>query len=554
MPSISGSLEIAKRALLAQQAVLNTVGHNIGNASTPGYTRQRVELAALDQRSGGGVDVAMIRRVRDQLFDLQVLAEQQGLGRSEAEQRTVQRLEGILADASGRALGSTLDALFAAFQDLSVRPEDQTARLAVMDQGTQLASAFRALRSRIDQLTADVTAEIQRDVTQANGILSELAELQRTVTQSSPSTPPNDILDRSDQLVSQLTGILGVTASEDASGTLRLVVTGTGILLLEGTLVTPLAAAVDTVTDTVRLTAGTASISPTRGAISALIEARDVTIKGVTGDLDTLASGIIDRVNQLHASGSGLTEHSTLTSARAVSGSGVALTAAGLPFTPVNGAFPVVVHDAAGAVASTVNVSVTAGATTLDDVRAAIDADPNLTATITGGRLTITAAAGRRFTFADDTSGTLSALGLNTFFTGSTSRDIAVDPVIAADPGKIAAATADAANLVHPGDGSNALAVAQLRTALTMGGGTQRFTDFHAAMLSAIGARSQSAQLGLERQQASLDFVQGLQQQTSGVSLDEELVALTQAQNAYAAAARYMGTLGGVFDALLGMV
>ena len=552
MASISGSLEVAKRALLAQQAVLNTVGHNIGNASTPGYSRQRVELTAVDLR--GGVDVATIQRVRDRLFDVQVLAEQQGLGLSDAEQRTLQRLEGILGDASGQGLGSTLDEFFAAFQDLSVHPEDAAARLAVQDQGTRVADSFRNLRSRIDQVTSDVTAEIQRDVTQVNDILTQLAALQRTVTQSSSATPANDALDRRDLLVGQLAGIIGVTASEDASGTLRLAVTGTGVLLLDGTLVAPLSATVDPSTDTVVLTAGNTAIRPTQGAIAALVEARDETIKGITDDLDALAAGIIDRVNQLHASGTGLTEPSTLTSGRAVSAPGVALTAAGLPFTPTTGAFTVIVHDAAGAVSSTVNVAVTAGVTTLNDVRAAIDADPNLTATVSNGRLTITAAAGRRFTFADDTSGTLSALGLNTFFTGSTSRDIALDAGIAADPSRIAAATADSANLVHVGDGSNALALAQLRTALTMGGGTQRFTDFHGAMLSAIGARSQSATLALERQQASLDFVQTLQQQASGVSLDEELVALTQAQNAYAAAARYMSSLNDAFDSLIRMV
>src|SRR5947207_10008898 len=122
MPSISGSLEIAKRAFLAQQTVLNTIGHNIGNASTPGYSRQRVELVPIDPQNG--VDVAAIQRVRDRLSDLQVNAEQQGLGRADAEQRTVQRLEGILGDASGRGLASTMDAFFASLQDLSVRPED----------------------------------------------------------------------------------------------------------------------------------------------------------------------------------------------------------------------------------------------------------------------------------------------------------------------------------------------------------------------------------------------------------------------------------------------
>ena len=286
------------------------------------------------------------------------------------------------------------------------------------------------------------------------------------------------------------------------------------------------------------------------------MDARDAptgAIKEMTSDLDEFAGGIIQQVNRLHASGSGLTEHTTLTSTRAVSGSGVALDSAGLPFTPVTGAFSVIVHDATGAVASTVNVPVTAGTTTLADVRAAIDADPNLTATIAGGKLTITAAAGRTFTFAGDTSDTLSALGLNTFFSGSTSRDIAVDPVITADPSKIATAKADGGGLVHPGDGSNALALAQLRTALTMDSGRQTFTDFHSAMLSAIGARSQDASLALDRQQASLDFVQGLQQQTSSVSVDDELIALTQAQNTYAAAARYMSTLTSVFDSLLQM-
>ena len=255
MSSISGAFEVARRALQAQQAVINTVGHNIGNAATPGYSRQRVELVPVDQ--GGGVDVATIRRVRDSLFDLQVVAEQQGLGRADADQRTVQRLEGILGDASGRGLASTLDQFFAALQDLSVRPEDQTARLAVKDQGEQLADTFQGLRFRIDQLSTDVTSEIQRDVTHANSLLNEIADVQRGITRAAGGPiPPNDLLDRRDQLVSELTNIIGVTPNEDANGNLRLAVTGTGVLLLDGTLVTPLDATVDTATNTVKLTAG----------------------------------------------------------------------------------------------------------------------------------------------------------------------------------------------------------------------------------------------------------------------------------------------------------
>src|SRR4029434_3331211 len=92
-------------------------------------------------------------------------------------------------------------------------------------------------------------------------------------------------------------------------------------------------------------------------------------------------------------------------------------------------------------------ITVTAGTTTLTDIQTAINAVAGLTATITAGKLTITAAANRTFTFANDTSDTLAALGINTFFTGSTASTLAVNSVVAADPTKIAAAVAGAPDL-----------------------------------------------------------------------------------------------------------
>jgi flagellar hook-associated protein 1 len=125
--------------------------------------------------------------------------------------------------------------------------------------------------------------------------------------------------------------------------------------------------------------------------------------------------------------------------------------------------------------------------------------------------------------------------------------------MVATDASKIAAARPDAAGLVHAGDGANALGMAQLRTGLTLAGGSQTFSGFYGTLVARVGSAKQSADNDAERQDAALGVVQGLQQQTSGVSTDEELINLTQAQNAYAAAAHYITAINEVFATLLDM-
>jgi len=107
---------------------------------------------------------------------------------------------------------------------------------------------------------------------------------------------------------------------------------------------------------------------------------------------------------------------------------------------------------------------------------------------------------------------------------------------------------------VHPGDGTNALALSQLRGATTMAGGTMTFTDFFGAMVGRVGSQMSEANNAVDRQQAAVQTIQSLQQQTSAVSTDEETIALNQSQNAYAAAARYIATVQSMAQTLLDMV
>jgi len=553
--SIFDSLEIGRRALAAQQAVLNTIGHNLANAATPGYTRQRAELSpTLNQ---GGVEVTAIRRIRDRYLDFSLMTESQTLARHQASEGLLQRLQAAFNDPAGAGLPSMMDQLFQGFEAVAVNPTDQALRGALSDGGNRIAVAIQGLWSRIGQLKTDLSTQVQEKVTAANGLLDQISELHRQIMASGGGPPPQDLFDKRDSLVDRLNQIIAVSPTDRPDGTVQLAVKGTGVLLVDGTLTAILTATLNIGADTVDLTAGSVAVTAQGGELAAVLTARNSPtgpIKQAASDLDTLARSLISEVNRVHASGTGLTEHTALTAPNAVSGAGVALTAAGLPFTPGSGSFSVIVHDATGAVKSSVTVPVTAGVTTLNDIVASINTDPDLSAAISGGKLTLAAAGGDTFTFARDTSDTLMALGLNGFFTGSGARDMALNSMIAADPDTIAAAQADASGLVHPGDGANALALAGLRTKTALNGGTSTFTDFFGAMIGHVGSQMREAIEAVDRQQGSVQAVQSLQQQTSGVSTDEELISLSQSQAAYAAAAKYISTTEEIIKVLLAMV
>ena len=562
MTTIFSSLEIAKRALLAHQLAQQVTGHNVSNVNTPGFTRQRAELTPISISSppftlGAGVDVAEVRRIRDRFIDYQLLGEQQSLGKNQAQETVLKQIEAVFNEPqAGGSLGTLLDQFFQSLHDLAIHPTENAVRVAAVEKGTSLALSFNQLRQRLDQVKADLADQINLKLTDANSLLGEIAELNQKIREAGQADP-NDLMDQRDLLVGKLGALVGVTVLDRTDGTVQVSLAGSGVLLVDGTLATSLSAVTNLVTDTVDISAGSVPVTVQSGEVSSLQDARNSAtgpVKQAVTDLNTLAQTVIEEINRLHSSGAGLTDHSSLTSTNAVTGAFTPLTAAGLPFTPTTGSFDVIVHDSTGAVVSTVNVPVTAGVTTLDDVRAAIDADPNLTATIASGLLTISAGAGFTFAFANDTSDTLLATGLNTFFTGSDARTIAVNSLVSTDPTKVAAAKADATGLVHPGDGSNALDMARLSATLTMSGGTATFNDFYGTMVSQVGARARDASQSTERQDAVVHLLENLRQQTSGVSIDEEMTNLIQQQHAYEAAARYVTVMNQVLDSLLNMI
>jgi len=111
--NILGSLHMARRTMAAHQIAIDTAGHNLANAMTPGYTRQRAELVPAG--GSGGVDVDRIERIRDRFLDFSLLSEQQTLGKQRAQVGLMLRLEGVFNDPPGEGLSATVDQLFQEF-------------------------------------------------------------------------------------------------------------------------------------------------------------------------------------------------------------------------------------------------------------------------------------------------------------------------------------------------------------------------------------------------------------------------------------------------------
>ncbi len=274
-----------------------------------------------------------------------------------------------------------------------------------------------------------------------------------------------------------------------------------------------------------------------------------------TGSTD-FASNLAFEFNKIYSGGQGLHGFRELTSQGFVTDAEKPLNAAGLKHEPENGSFQVLVYDTESKTTHTTDVFVNLNGvdpdqqTTLITLRDAINAISGgpLTATITpNGQLSIESASPvNEFAFANDTSGTLAALGINTFFTGSTASDLQVNADVVEDPSKFAASrggvAADTGNAVELGkfldrpiESENGDSISVMYDRM-IGSMTEGSTVTHAA---AEGARVFEQTL------------RGQKLALSGVSIDEEAVRLIAFQKSFQAAARYIETLNECFDMLV---
>ncbi|WP_026908978.1 flagellar hook-associated protein FlgK [Paucisalibacillus globulus] len=217
-------LEMAKRALFTQQSALYTTGHNISNANTEGYTRQRVNFETLPAYPNGarnrpqipgqlgqGVQAGSVERIRDSFLDLQYRAENSKSSYWETMSNSLYRMESLINEPSKSGLSNTMDQFWQSLQDLSVSPENSGARSVVVQRGIAVADTFNYLRENLQKMQNDVGTQIDVTIDSANSYLTQINRINNQIKEVEPhGYLANDLYDERDRLIDQLSGIMNI--------------------------------------------------------------------------------------------------------------------------------------------------------------------------------------------------------------------------------------------------------------------------------------------------------------------------------------------------------
>jgi flagellar hook-associated protein 1 len=344
MPSISTffGLETTLRALLAQQAALDTTGHNISNANTEGYTRQQAVLGASDAlqvtdgtRSqtiasiGTGVQIQAYQRIRDGFLDLQYRAQNMVLGQQSATANSLDEVETALAEPGPNGVSNLLTQFWKSWGDVANNPKPGSAsRTALIEQTKTLTTSIQGLYSRLTQASSDAQGEYNSLIASPGGEVAqdakELANLNGAIKRGVASgDTPNDLMDRRDLLLDKLSQLGQVSITDLGNGSLNVAF---------GDAASPLVA--DTTVNWPQTINNSGATPPTSaggklGALYDLFKAGG-TIESLQTDLNAVAKDLADKVNALHNPGGSGTDFFSYTSGAEASTIAVNVNAAGV--------------------------------------------------------------------------------------------------------------------------------------------------------------------------------------------------------------------------------
>jgi flagellar hook-associated protein 1 FlgK len=318
MPSTFTGIEIGKRGLDSHSRALTTVGHNIGNASTEGFSRQRVDLNAAtaifipglgrEERAGQlgqGVEVAQVTRIRDQLLERRIVSETNVQGYWTSRDQQLLNLEQIYNEPTDVSVRSTLDRFWQSWQDLSLHPTELSSRQSVLSRADSLIESINGRFSRLTELRNIVDDDIRGQVELINDRTREIAALNGQILKvEAQGDSPNDLYDRRDLMVQQLAARIDiVTVGRDPN---EFTIHSAGTHLVQGRVARQIETFADPENEGyVRLLwADTRQDAFFRGGeLAALLEVRDSDLRGEIQKLDMLTINFIDLVNDVHRRG-----------------------------------------------------------------------------------------------------------------------------------------------------------------------------------------------------------------------------------------------------------
>ena len=310
---MSSVLSTGTGALLAFQRALATTSHNVANLNTPGYSRQKVNFATADPQNygygtvGNGTRITDIRRTADQLAISRLLDSSGELARLKQLSSMADRVNALVSDPATNVSGVWSN-FFDSVSGLSSNASGTADRQNMLDGGKALANRFVQLNTHLNNLNSEVNNGLLAGATEINRLAQEIAQINGAIGTNIATAAP-DLLDRRDQLITQLIGYTGGTAVIQDGGIMNVYTAG-GNALVVGTTATKvttvadpyqperLQLALETQGNTIRL-----DPKAVGGQIGGLMEFRDTVLTPAQAELGKLAVGLAETFNQAHHQG-----------------------------------------------------------------------------------------------------------------------------------------------------------------------------------------------------------------------------------------------------------
>ncbi len=572
-------LDIATRALRANQTLVDIANQNIANANTPGYSRQAAVIketmpypipvfkqSGEPGQLGTGVQVTDVTRTRDSFTDYQYRNQIASQGRWTAKQDTLKQIEAVVNEPSASGVSSLLNKYWNSWQEVANSPSDVSVRANLLEQGRAVADAFKNTAQLYQQQQRDVDVQIRLGVDDVNNYAQQIANLNMQISNVETSgLRANDLRDQRDLLVDKLSGIVKVSTVESAEGSMNIYLGGRQ--LVDRDRVNQLGLDVNS-GPFARVIWGdgtSTSVNTSDGKLAGLIESRDTILQGRIDEINNLASRLIESVNGVHAAGVGMDGTGGLKFFSGTNATDIGVdptltynqvaAARQVESPPGSGTYIHASGDSSNAVA----LAQLQGKLAQRDTLFAGGLTPGATlgpASLLGVDIA-SAVVNTRFDFTY-AAGTLSIS--NGSSTNSATVSVGSDQpdgtaptrrIVTVDGGSfgvrltlsVAATGSMAADI--------ATALGSLNGQSVRSAGPSTIGDQYGREVASIGVQSSTAQSQASNQGVLVTQLERQRQEVSGVSIDEEATHLIQYQHAYQASARVISVVDSMLDTLI---
>ena len=538
----------ALSGLLATQRSLDTIGHNIANVNTEGYSRQRVEITARPPEYtalgyiGTGSSYTSVRRDYDGLVEGQLRDAGAEAGRYSSMSGVTSRVSELLGSGVNN-LGAQLQSFFNSLSDVSTNASSLATRTTLTSSAQTMASRFNSLDTQLGALDDELRTQISQSVRDVNGYTQEIATLNAKISeayQRNPNALPNDLLDRRDLLVRKVAEKVDIQTFEDANGSISIYV-GNGQPLVLGAKAVEMSATVTPDWTLISINGSNVTSGIRGGELGGLIEARTQGVARLRTEIGQLATAFVNAFNTQHAQGVDLNGNAGRDDVFSIgsfttNASAPVVNVAAAPGNAGAATLSYQVNDATQLQATDYTYTWTGSAWRVTDAYSGSEVTPPLPgidvtigggAPATGDQFMVRAA---RNPAGDIPNGQLIKLNL------SDAREWAA---------------AAAGSPADSKDNQNMQALMGIAKQAGVIGGASTLDVAWASVESRIGALARGNTLASDAATTSLKNLTDRRETTAGVNLDEEAANLLKMQQTYQALARAISVADNLFQSVL---